>query len=76
MSPATVEQRLDQLEKQVGDVLSRLSKPVARQKDWRRTIGMFDDDPLMGEILEGALKARNEERQRAVDGQVEGQAEI
>lgn len=75
MSQATVEQRLDQLEKQVGEVWSRLPIPTARSKDWRRTIGMFDDDPLMGEILNDALAARNEERRRVVEGPVDGQTE-
>jgi hypothetical protein len=34
-----------------------------KSKDWRRTIGMFDDDPIAKEIIEGALRSREEERE-------------
>ena len=42
--------------------MSQLSVAGSRKKDWRRTIGMFDDDPLMDQIIQGALKARQDER--------------
>jgi hypothetical protein len=60
----TVEERLDRLEKIVDKVLSRLSDETRRrkEKDWRRTIGMFDNDPIMKDILDEALRSRDEER--------------
>ena len=64
MSQGTVEQRLDRLEKLVEGVVNRLSSAESRKKDWRRTIGMFDGDPVMGEIIDDALQAREQERQR------------
>jgi len=61
MSQATVEDRLQRLEKLMDDVLARLSAS-RRRKDWRKTVGMFDDDPLAGEVIEAALDAREQER--------------
>jgi len=55
----TVEERLTKLEQVVfGNGTSEI-----RKKDWRRTIGMFDGDSIMKEIIEGALRMREDERQ-------------
>jgi len=62
MTKGTVEERLDRLEKVVDQVLCRLSGEKPRKKDWRRTIGMFDGDPVMKDIIDGALRSREEER--------------
>ncbi len=62
MTGVSVEERLDRLEKVVDQVLSRLSGDEPRSKNWRRTVGMFDDDPGMKEIIDGALRSREEER--------------
>ena len=64
MSQGTIEERLDRLEKVVEGVVNQLSNAESRKKDWRRTIGMFDGDPVMGEIINEALRAREQERQR------------
>lgn len=64
MSQSTVEERLDRLEKVVEGVVNQLSSVGSRKKDWRRTIGMFDRDPVMGEIIEDTMRLRDEERQR------------
>ncbi len=64
MSQGTVNERLDRLEKVVEGVISQLSDPASRNKDWRRTIGMFDGDPVMGEVIDEALRAREQERQQ------------
>jgi len=64
MSEGTVEERLDRLEKVVEGVVDRLSRPADSNKDWQRTIGMFDGDPVMREIIDEALRARDEERKR------------
>ena len=62
MTKGTVEERLDRLEKVVDQVLGRLSSDNPRDKDWRRTVGMFDDDPIVRDIIDGALRSRDEER--------------
>ncbi len=64
MSQSTVKERLDRLEKVVEGVVGQLSDVVSKKKDWRRTIGMFDGDPVMGEIIDDALRTRQHERQR------------
>jgi hypothetical protein len=58
----TVEERLDRLEKILDLVLNRLSGEMPRKKDWRRTIGMFDNDPIMKDIFDEAIRSREEER--------------
>jgi uncharacterized protein (UPF0297 family) len=64
MGAGTVEERLDRLEKVMGHVLSQLTDTGPRKKNWRRTIGMFDNDPLMKELLDDTLQAREQERTR------------
>ena len=59
MSEATLEERVARLEGLAEH------QPRRRGKDWRRTIGMFDGDPVMQEIIDGALRAREEERRQA-----------
>jgi hypothetical protein len=41
-----------------------LSERTARKKDWRRTIGMFDGDPIMQEIIEEGRRLREEDRRQ------------
>lgn len=58
ISMHSVEERLTKLEQVVfGNIAS-----VDRKKDWRRTIGMFDGDPVMKEIIDEALQLRADER--------------
>ena len=33
-------------------------------KDWRRTVGMFRNDPVMKEIIEAGRRIREEDRQQ------------
>jgi hypothetical protein len=35
-----------------------------KKKDWRRTVGMFDNDPIMKEISEEGQRIREESRQQ------------
>jgi hypothetical protein len=35
------------------------------KNDWKATLGMFDDDPIMKEIIDEALMIREEERRLA-----------
>lgn len=67
MSQDTVEERLDRLEKLVDKIVREQSSEKPRAKDWRKTIGMFDGDPIMKEVIDGALQARNEERARVYE---------
>ncbi len=60
----TIEERLTALEEKF-DSLARGESPIGRRKDWRRTIGRFDGDPLMEWIDEQALKYREEDREQS-----------
>jgi len=63
-SVTALEQRVDVLEKQVAEVLQRIltSKP---KEDWRSTVGMFANDPVMREIDEEGQKIREADRKEA-----------
>ena len=65
MKPLSLEQRITALEKEVADLKALQPKAGARQKDWRRTIGMFTDNPGMLEIFEEAMKIREADRKEA-----------
>lgn len=60
MNISTIEERLTQLEKRVDELAQ--AKPSGPIKDWRRTVGMFRDDPVMKEVIDEALRAREAER--------------
>jgi len=53
---SSIEERVEKLEQAVFEN----RKPG--EKDWRRTIGMFDGDPVMKEIIDESLRLRDEER--------------
>ena len=63
MTEATLEERVIKLEKLVDMLLQRVEVSV-RKKDWRRTVGMFDGDPLMKEIIEEGQRVRDEDRRK------------
>jgi hypothetical protein len=42
-----------------------LPRPQSPPKDWRHTVGMFRGDPIMKEVIDGALQFREEERRLA-----------
>jgi hypothetical protein len=63
-NPSTLEQRVDLLEKKVAELMERILAPPV-EKDWRSTIGMFKDDPIMKEIQEEGRKIREAEREEA-----------
>jgi hypothetical protein len=66
MVEKTLEERVARLEQRLDELAGgRGSKPQPRVKDWRRTVGMFRGDPIMKEIIDGALRLREEERQFA-----------
>ena len=65
MASGSLEKRVAQLELQVAKLQSELStSPPRHGKDWRRTIGMFTDDPGMAEIFEEARKIRETDRRK------------
>ena len=66
MAERTLEERVAQLEQRVDELAGgRASQPQTPTKDWRRTVGMFRGDPIMKEIIDGALRLREEERRLA-----------
>ena len=68
MSDTQLEQRILTLEQQMREVIQKIqSSPSqsARTKDWRRSLGMFDDHPLMRQIDEDGERIRQEDREQA-----------
>lgn len=59
-----LEERVDALERQVAELMERILAPPPT-KDWRSTIGMFANDPVMKEIQEEGRKIREAEREQA-----------
>jgi hypothetical protein len=62
--PLTLEERVVALEEIVAQLLSQPDSAVA-MKDWRSTLGMFADDPIMKEIDEEGRRIRAADRQQA-----------
>ena len=63
MRAATLEKRVAVLEKTVGELMSRFEK-LAPQKDWRSTVGMFANDPVMKQIIEEGRRVREADRRK------------
>jgi hypothetical protein len=63
MAEATWEQRVATLEQLVAPLI-HTSERAVRKKDWRRTIGMFDGDPIMQEIIAEGQRLREEDRRQ------------
>ncbi len=64
MTQLTLEERVTALEEAVANILSQ-SAPGAGKKDWRSTLGMFADDPVMQEIDEEGRRIREADRKQA-----------
>jgi hypothetical protein len=64
MAGPSLEKRIEALEQEVA-VLKAHAKNGSSEKDWRRTIGMFTDDPEMQRLFAEALKLREADRARA-----------
>ena len=62
--PTTLEERVAALEATVAQLLSQSNSGVAR-KDWRSTLGMFTDDPIIQEIDAEGRRIREADRQQA-----------
>ena len=63
MTQASLEERLNTLEKQLAELQAQVQKLV-RPKDWRNVVGMFEGDEVMERIFENARKIREEDRRR------------
>ena len=55
---SSIEERVSKLE----DIVFGKAK---REKNWRSTVGMFDNDPFMQDVIDGAIKSRELERKEA-----------
>ena len=62
MAQSLLEKRVAALEQEVAGLKASLG--TQPRKDWRRTIGMFSDDPGMLEIFQEAMKIREDDRRR------------
>ena len=65
MSQPTLEERVAALEKHVVQLLAHLP-PLPQPPDWRSTVGMFANDPIMKEIQEEGQRIREEDRRRTL----------
>lgn len=63
MASSTLEERVAELERLMEELMQR-SGGSADEKDWRRSVGMFDDDPIMKEIIEEGQRLREEDRKQ------------
>jgi hypothetical protein len=63
LAPLSLEQRVAAIEKELAGLKSRRNN--GRQKDWRRTVGMFTDNPEMKELFAEAIKLREADRNKA-----------
>ena len=61
MSDTTLEERVTTLEKLVAEIMPKADTSV-RKKDWRRTVGMFDGDSIMKEIIDEGRRVREADR--------------
>jgi hypothetical protein len=64
MTPPTLEERVAALEETMAQLLCQ-SATAMRKKDWRSTLGMFADDPVMREIDAEGRRIREADRQQA-----------
>lgn len=70
MSDANFETRLNSLEQQVQDILARLAAPNGngpRHRDWRHSLGMFDQSPMMRQIDEEGRRIRQQDREQVAN---------
>jgi hypothetical protein len=63
MAEETLEERVATLERLVA-TLMRTTERGEHTKDWRRTVGMFDRDPIMQEIMAEGRRLREEDRRQ------------
>ena len=67
MSDSQLEQRIQTLEQQMRDVLENIQSSSSRDsvtKDWRKSLGMFDDHPFMKQVDEAGQLIRQQDREQ------------
>ena len=64
MSQPTLEQRITSLEETVKGLVAA-ARTGNQEKDWQRTIGMFEGDSVIAEIQEEGRRLREAERRAA-----------
>jgi hypothetical protein len=62
MTQPTLDERVSALERTVAELLASRPNTGSDEKDWRSTIGMFDNDPVMKEIQDEGRKIREADR--------------
>ena len=65
MTQDTLEQRVERLEQIVHELRGEPRREPGRD-DWRTTIGAFSGDPCAKEIIDEALRLRENDRQQRV----------
>lgn len=80
MSNPTLEQRVAELERQVAELKQQRDNGQGAPKphqpgrdDWKKTIGMFDGDPVFKEMIDYAARLREEERRRELQAMDEAE---
>ena len=64
MADASLKGRVAALEEQVAKLLTERANGT-RKRDWRRTVGMFTDNPGMQELFADAQRLREADRKKA-----------
>jgi hypothetical protein len=70
MPDTHLEDRVGMLEEQMRNVIEKIqasSSRVGGQKDWRKSLGMFDEHPIMKQIDEEGQRIREIDRGQASD---------
>lgn len=62
MPQITLEERVSVLEKELAD-LKQASHPGPTAKNWRKTVGMFDDDPGIEQVHRLGQEYRQRDRE-------------
>jgi hypothetical protein len=65
VSPTTLEQRIERLERIVHELQGKPHREPGAD-DWRATIGVFSGDPRAKEIIDEALRLRENDRQQRI----------
>ena len=70
MPEANIETRLNTLEQQVQGILAKLSASNGSERtsrDWRQSLGMFDNSPMMRQIDEQGRRIRQQDREQGAN---------
>ena len=68
MSNTPLELRIQTLEQQMQDIFTRIQaaqSPRLQGKDWRKSLGLFDDHPVMRQIDAAGELVRQKDREQS-----------